>query len=126
MNVNLVPTSSFRKEAKRLMKKYPSLKQELFELANLLTQNPTAGDRIGENTYKVRIAVKSKGKGKSGGLRVITLVLLKYELDEDITNVFLLALYDKAEFENVSEQKIAERIRLAFDDKDINDAESDK
>jgi len=77
MNVNIIPTKPFEREAKPLIKKYTSLKSELAELGNELSQNPYIGDKITENTYKIRLAVKSKGKGKSGGLRVITFVFSK-------------------------------------------------
>lgn len=110
MNVNVIPTKPFEREAKFLLKKYVSLKAELVALGNQLTLNPYLGDKITENTYKIRIAVKSKGKGKSGGLRLITFILVKVEEQEEITNVFLLAIYDKSEYEDISNSKIAERI----------------
>jgi hypothetical protein len=108
MNVNVIPTKPFEREAKFLLKKYVSLKAELVALGNQLTLNPYLGDKITENTYKIRIAVKSKGK--SGGLRLITFILVKVEEQEEITNVFLLAIYDKSEYEDISNSKIAERI----------------
>lgn len=110
MNVNIIPTKSFEREAKFLIKKYVFLKAELVVLGNQLTLNPYLGDKIAENTYKIRIAVKSKGKGKSGGLRLITFILVKVEEQEETTNVFLLAIYDKSEYEDISNSKIAERI----------------
>lgn len=62
----------FEKQAKRLMKKYSSLKLELLDLIQELKENPEKGTPIGKNCYKIRIAVASKGKGKSGGARIIT------------------------------------------------------
>lgn len=97
MNYNVIPVDKFKKEAKRLIKKYPSLKEELTALATALTANPEAGTPLGNNTYKIRIAIKSKGKGKSGGARVITyLVSLQQE-------VYLLTIYDKAEFDTIND-----------------------
>jgi len=56
------------------IKKYRSLKDELKGLSEELESNPRKGALIGEDTYKIRVAVKSKGKGKSGGMRIITYV----------------------------------------------------
>ncbi len=70
MKANVIVTPNFQREAKKLMKKYRSLKSELAELAEQLEENPKMGTLIGEDTYKIRLAVKSKGKGKSGGMRV--------------------------------------------------------
>ena len=84
------------------MKKYKSLASELLELEEGLCQNPVMGTPIGRSRYKIRLAVKSKGKGKSGGARVIT----HYYIHGN--TVYLLSIYDKGEQENISEAKITE------------------
>jgi hypothetical protein len=66
MNYSILPTHRFGKELKRLVKKFPSLKIEFKELIEELTKNPQAGIFIGNNCYKIRVAIESKGKGKSG------------------------------------------------------------
>jgi hypothetical protein len=66
----------FDKQFKRLLKKYPSLKSEITELINSLKNNPSLGTSLGNNCYKIRLAISSKGKGKSGGARVITFVTI--------------------------------------------------
>lgn len=76
MSVEIIASHNFRKEAKRLLKKYPSLKGELQNLNALLAENPTSGTPLGHNCYKIRLAIKSKGKGKSGGAKVITHVVV--------------------------------------------------
>ena len=82
MKCNILATNSFSRVAKKLFKKYVSLKIELKELESQLIKNPRLGIKIHENIYKIRIAVKSKGKGKSGGLSVITfLTEIKNEQD---------------------------------------------
>lgn len=73
MSYNVIPTSIFKSQAKRLVKKFPSLKKELVELLNTLSQSPATGTPLGSDIYKIRLAVRSKGKGKSGGMRIITL-----------------------------------------------------
>jgi mRNA-degrading endonuclease RelE of RelBE toxin-antitoxin system len=95
MSYSVIPIEKFKKEAKRLIKKYPSLKQELRELNSLLISNPIAGTSLGNNAYKVRISIKSKGTGKSGGARVITYVITENK------EIYLLTIYDKGELETI-------------------------
>lgn len=99
MEVIIIPDIEFKRQAKRLAKKYPSLKDDLLELQKELKQNPYIGTDLGNNTHKVRMAILSKGKGKSGGARVITFVV---NISEDSCKVRLLTIYDKSEIENVS------------------------
>jgi mRNA-degrading endonuclease RelE of RelBE toxin-antitoxin system len=72
MNYSVIPTEKFKKEAKKLIKKYPSLQAELAETNKELSKNPTDGTSLGHGAFKIRVAIKSKGKGKSGGARIIT------------------------------------------------------
>jgi hypothetical protein len=69
MNFDIISVSFFDKQAKRLVKKYHSLKKELQLLANQLGDIPLTGTPIGNNCYKIRIATASKNEGKSGGAR---------------------------------------------------------
>ena len=116
MKCNILATNSFSRDAKKLFKKYVSLKIELKELESQLIKNPRLGIKIHENIYKIRIAVKSKGKGKSDGLRVITfLTEIKNEQDldendQDIT-VYLFNIYDKSNIENISEKELKNIIK---------------
>lgn len=105
MNVEIIVTETFRREAKKLIKKYPSLKNELSIFEDSLIKKPDQGKLILENVYKMLIAVKSKGKGKSGGLRVITYLIITKKDDERI-QVFLLSIYDKSDIENLPEPQI--------------------
>jgi hypothetical protein len=72
MSYKVETIHSFDDCAKRLSKKYPSLKIELSDLINLLEEKPLTGTPIGKGCYKIRLKIRSKGKGKSGGARVIT------------------------------------------------------
>jgi hypothetical protein len=95
----------FEKQTKRLVKKYPSLKIELLNLVASLKENPEQGSPIGKSCYKIRIAIASKGKGKSGGARLIThFVLIE-------ATVYLLSIYDKSEKENLTDKEIDELLR---------------
>lgn len=105
MSVELIVTDNFRREAKRLIKKYPSLKRELTELSALLKENPDSGVALGSCCFKVRLAIKSKGRGKSGGARVITLLLLAE------SRLYLLSIYDKAEFDTITDKDLKRLVR---------------
>lgn len=105
MSFNIFPTSKFSKELKRLIKKYPSLKSEFANLISLLPENPFTGASLGENCFKIRIAITSKNKGKSGGARIITYLILRDK------SVFLLTIYDKAEKQNVTDKELKEMIK---------------
>jgi mRNA-degrading endonuclease RelE of RelBE toxin-antitoxin system len=105
MNYSIVPTERFKKEAKRLLKKYSSLKIELQELNEILIKHPDSGTQLGNNTYKIRLAIKSKGKGKSGGARVITYLVTENE------EIYLLTIYDKAELDSVDNKIIKSIIK---------------
>lgn len=73
MSYEIIATSNFEKNLKNLAKKYPSIKNDISKLCIKISQNPETGIKLFENTYKIRMSIYSKGKGKSGGARVITL-----------------------------------------------------
>lgn len=88
---SIVATERFKREIKRLVKKFPSLKTEIENLRDQLYENPSSGTPLGQGFYKIRLAIRSKGKGKSGGARVITYVKVVAE------TVYLVTIYDKSE-----------------------------
>ncbi|MDR2086400.1 MAG: type II toxin-antitoxin system RelE/ParE family toxin [Dysgonamonadaceae bacterium] len=90
----------FEREAKRLVKKYPSLKNELKEIVGVLKKDPEKGTSLGNNVFKIRLAIASKGKGKRGGARIITY----YKTGEG--SVYLLSIYDKGKKDTVSDNEI--------------------
>ena len=100
MDYNVFPINNFKREAKRLIKKFPSLKQELLLLADTLKNNPSLGTKLARNCFKIRLAIASKNKGKSGGARVITHVHVLG------STVFLLSIYDKSEREDIDDNEI--------------------
>ena len=63
MSYKIAVSDNFKKEAKKLIKKYPSLGTELANLFTLLENNPTSGTPLGNDIYKIRLAVASKNKG---------------------------------------------------------------
>ena len=104
MSYEVNSTSLFEREAKPLIKKYSSLANELNDLIDSLAEQPTQGTAIGNNCYKIRLAIKSKGKGKSGGARIITCVIAVRE------EVVLLSIYDKSERQTISDAEIKKRL----------------
>ena len=109
--MNFEVTTEFEKALKRLGKKYKSLKSDFENFLNELEQNPLMGDEIFPNCRKARIAIKSKGKGKSGGGRIIFYIEI---VDE---NIVLLYAYDKSEIENVQTAFIEHILELYHKEK---------
>ena len=105
MNFSIIPTPPFEKDLKQLTKKYPSLKKDIAILATRLLEEPKMGTALGNDCYKIRLAISSKGKGKSGGARVITYVKIIE------TTIFLLSIYDKADAANISDKELKERLK---------------
>ena len=103
MNCKISAIPSFKKDLKRLGKRYRSLKDDYKKLLVSLHENPLQGVDLGGGLHKVRMAITSKGKGKSGGARVITLVAL---VSAEEGEVLLLTMYDKSERENISDKEL--------------------
>ncbi len=100
MSYQIETTDYFEKSLKAIAKKQRSIKKDVAELSINIAENPRQGDLIGDNIYKIRLAITSKGSGKSGGARIIT-----YIIDEDEI-VHLLDIYDKSEKDNISDNRI--------------------
>lgn len=112
-NITMSVSDDFAKEAKRLAKKYPSFKQDYKDFLLSIKNNPLQGDEITKNIRKIRMAIKAKGKGKSGGARVITFNILT-----DIKNghVVFLLLYDKEDASTVKVNVVKQLVRdMGFD-----------
>ena len=101
-------TAFFLKKAKRLLKKYHSLQSSLNQLEKTLLANPKIGNSYGGNIYKIRLADDSKGKGKSGGFRVITYVI---EETNESTDIFLITIFDKSEESSIDKHDIKEILK---------------
>ncbi len=106
MSYKVASIPLFDKQAKRLAKKYPSLKNDLAALIDRLTDNPEQGIALGNNFYKIRLSIASKGKGKSGGARVITFVKVI------ASTVFLSFIYDKGEKETISNKELQQVFKM--------------
>ncbi|MBS1524637.1 MAG: type II toxin-antitoxin system RelE/ParE family toxin [Bacteroidetes bacterium] len=108
MKNKVLLTAFFLRKAKRLLKKYHSLQNSLKELEKSLILNPKLGVSYGSNIYKVRLADGSKGKGKSGGFRVVTYVI---EETTEETNIYLVTIFDKSEEASIDKDDIKEVLK---------------
>jgi len=110
VKVTVKITDSFKKEAKPLLKKHKSLAADLKGLEKDLLSNPTLGTPLGNNTFKIRLKIASKGKGKSGGARVIsyleTELIAKLATEDSETTVNLISIYDKSETATITEREL--------------------
>jgi mRNA-degrading endonuclease RelE of RelBE toxin-antitoxin system len=105
MSYKLKTLPLFDSELKKLSRKYPSLKSEYANLLDVLEDNPMIGTPIGKDCFKIRLSIKSKRKGKSGGARVITCVKIIAK------TVYLIAMYDKSDFDNLSDGDLKNRLK---------------
>tara|TARA_B110000037_G_C16778453_1_gene366318 strand:- start:247 stop:570 length:324 start_codon:yes stop_codon:yes gene_type:complete len=105
MSYKIELSDNFKKEAKRLVKKYRSLKTEIANLITELETNPTKGTPLGNDIYKIRLAVTSKGKGKSGGVRLMSFVKVTN------TTVLLFSIYNKGEKDSINDKEIIDLLK---------------
>ena len=102
MKYSVEATANFSREFKALAKKYRSLKTDVEKLIDTLEENPETGTPIGHNCYKIRVAITSKGRGKSTGGRVITQVFVTDR------KVYLLSIYDKSKRITITDRELQE------------------
>jgi mRNA-degrading endonuclease RelE of RelBE toxin-antitoxin system len=111
-------TKSFKAAVKPLLKKYPSLSKDLLKLEGELQNNPKLGTPLGHNTYKIRLKISSKSKGKSGGARVISLVetalIGEIDIGEEEIKINLVTIYDKADTASISDKELKELIKAFY------------
>ena len=115
MNFEVIPTPDFEKSFKALAKRHRSLKQDFRDFSKELKQNPFQGDELSPGIRKIRMAITSKGRGKSGGARVITYTVVALENSGDI---YLIDIYDKNDFSTVDVsilQKIINHLGISQD-----------
>lgn len=105
MSYKVKTIPKFEKELKRLAKKYRSLKKEFIELVESLKQHPDQGTPLGNDCYKIRLAIASKQKGKSGGARVITYLQILN------STVYLISIFDKSDKENIPDRELEELLK---------------
>ena len=105
MSYNVYLTPDFKKQFKKLYRKHPSLRDDLHKLTGELAKNPKTGIHIGHGVFKVRMSIRSKDKGKSGGGRVITFLVTENK------EIYLIYIYDKSRLENITKQQIEKLLK---------------
>jgi mRNA-degrading endonuclease RelE of RelBE toxin-antitoxin system len=105
MSYSIKTIPQFDKQLKRLNKRYPSFKLDFNSFVKSLYEDPTQGTQLGRNCYKIRVAISSKSKGKSGGARVISNVVIINK------TIYLLAIYDKSEKENLTDAELQDLLK---------------
>lgn len=106
MKIEIAFHENFRNEVKKFLKKFPALADELRDLEAQLLLNPYLGTPLGAGLYKVRLG--GKNKGKSGGFRVINL-LVTQEKTDIVVNV--ISIYDKSEEENIPKSALVKLVK---------------
>lgn len=109
MKVDLKYLPEFERRARILAKRYKSFVKDYEEFLDSLEENPFQGTSLGMGVYKTRMAIASKGKGKSGGARVLTYNVTKTAPDKVV--VTLLSVFDKGEMENVSDAYVKSLVK---------------
>ena len=104
MSYKVLLTARFEKELKRLAKKFASLSSDFSKLVRTLLEKPESGIPIGNNCYKIRLAIRSKQKGKSGGARVVFYVYIEAK------TIYLLTIYDKSEKSDLKPNELKEMV----------------
>jgi mRNA-degrading endonuclease RelE of RelBE toxin-antitoxin system len=110
MAIKISFSSFFDSRVKKFVKKFPSLADELKEFLESLQENPFVGKSLGAGLYKIRLASSSKGKGKSGGFRIINYIVTENKEDIDIT---VLTIYDKSEDSTMKKDILVKMIKLS-------------
>ena len=98
-------SEEFRIAFKRLKKRHKSLETDFEQLLASLLLDPMQGVELEGGARKVRLAITSKGRGKSGGARVI--IRIRIVADE----LQLLYIYDKADFNNINDAYLRDVMR---------------
>lgn len=98
MNFDIIPTPDFERSFKILAKRHRSLKRDILDFSESLQENPFQGVELSPGIRKIRMSITSKGKGKSGGARVITYTVVAAETEG---SVYLMNIYDKSDFSTV-------------------------
>ena len=109
MRVSFDYLPEFERRAKNLSKKYKSFVSDYNTFLDELEENPFGGESLGHHIYKNRMSIASKGKGKSGGARVIPYNVQQQSTDEVL--ITLMSIYDKGEISNVSDAYLRTLVR---------------
>lgn len=118
MKVIVRITKRFQTASKPLIKRYPSFKKDLARLEKELIKNPKLGTSLGNNAYKIRLKISSKGRGKGSGARVISLLesilVVKVFSTENELVVNLLYIFDKSDTTTITDKELKDLIAAFY------------
>ncbi len=103
MDYKIIARKTFIKGIKQLSKRYASITDDYERLLNKLENTPQLGTSLGGGLRKIRMPITSKGRGKSGGVRVITFTVI---ISVNEAEINLIAIYDKADRCSISKEEI--------------------
>ena len=109
MKYNIYLHENFKKEAKHLLKKFPSLKNDLKKIQINIEKELLLANNLGNGFKKIRIVITSKGKGSSGGGRIITFETL---VDIEEKDILFCSIYDKSDYENIDLEILKKNLDL--------------
>lgn len=109
MNYRYIFEDDFKKSFKRLLKKYPSLKSDFKKITDNIDKELKLADDLGSGFKKIRVNIKSKGKGSSGGARIISYDIL---ISTNNTDVFFALIYDKSEYSTIDLEVLKKNLGL--------------
>jgi mRNA-degrading endonuclease RelE of RelBE toxin-antitoxin system len=98
MSFEIITSDYFDAEVKKLAKRYRDFKEDLKAFRKEIVENPQLGVEIAPNVRKIRMRISAKGKGKSGGARVITFNAF---VSKQEGRIYLLLIYDKSDASNI-------------------------
>ena len=107
-DIEFILTTTFLTESKHLGKRYRSLKDDLAVFKQSLQENPFQGVELTPGIRKIRMAIGSKGRGKSGSARVVTATAI---VAEHKGHIALLTIYDKADASTIKMNVIKKMAR---------------
>ncbi len=96
--MNILFSEHFKKQLKKLNKKYPNIKNDLLDTLDMFNLKHEIS--IGRSIYKIRVASRDMQRGKSGGFRSYLYLYLKKDL------LLPLCIYPKSENENITETEL--------------------
>lgn len=109
MNYKIETTDDFDKEIKALNKKYPSLKSDFQNVLDNLSIELELAINLGNGFKKIKFAIKSKGKGSSGGGRIITYETI---VAVDDTLVIFASIYNKGDYDSIDLSILKKNLEL--------------
>lgn len=103
--MQFISSPTFKRQLRRLSKKYPSILADIAVLGAQLQAHPTTGVPLGRDCYKIRLSISSKKAGKKGGARVLTCI----KIEQD--TLYFLRIFDKSEQSTITDTQLTDILK---------------